>query len=115
MRLARDALLMKLGAAKTKTPAAWRLLEIEVAARGANFTYRLDRNKLIELARERESAKRRGDLDSVSLDEAVSDSDDAPTFSDGVDAASSGQLGEEVRIPDQGDRGFRSNVTDDSD
>lgn len=53
MRLARDALLMKLGAAKTKTPAAWRLVEIEVAERGANFTYRLDRNKL-RLVRRRE-------------------------------------------------------------
>jgi transposase len=51
MRLARDALLMKLGAAKTKTPAAWRLLEIEVAERGANFTYRLDRNKLRQVRR----------------------------------------------------------------
>ena len=51
MRLARDALLMKLGAAKTKTPAAWRLVEIEVAARGANFTYRLDRNKLRQVRR----------------------------------------------------------------
>jgi len=51
MRLARDALLMKLGAAKTKTPAAWRLIEIEVAERGANFTYRLDRNKLRQVRR----------------------------------------------------------------
>jgi hypothetical protein len=51
MRLARDALLMKLGAAKTQTPAAWRLVEIEVAARGANFTYRLDRNKLRQVRR----------------------------------------------------------------
>lgn len=51
MRLARDALLMKLGAAKTKTPAAWRLSEIEVAQRGADFTYRLDRNKLRQVRR----------------------------------------------------------------
>ena len=51
MRLARDALLMKLGAAKTQTPAAWRLLEIEVAERGANFTYRLDRNTLRQVRR----------------------------------------------------------------
>jgi transposase len=51
MRLARDALLMKLGAAKTQTPAAWRLIEIEVAQRGANFTYRLDRNKLRQVRR----------------------------------------------------------------
>ncbi len=49
MKLTRDALLMKLGAAQTKTPAAWRLIEVEVAtrgARGARFTYRLDREKL---------------------------------------------------------------------
>jgi hypothetical protein len=44
MRLARDALLMKLGAAKTQTPAAWRLVEIEVAERGANFTYSNERS-----------------------------------------------------------------------
>jgi RNA polymerase sigma-70 factor (ECF subfamily) len=59
------------------------------------YMARVVRNKLIDLARERESAKRRGDLDSVSLDETVSESDDAPTFSDLVDAASSSQPGEE--------------------
>jgi len=53
MSLARDALLMKLGAAKAKTPTAWRLIEIEVAKRGACFTYRLDREKL-RRARRRE-------------------------------------------------------------
>jgi hypothetical protein len=46
MSLTRDALLMKLGAAQTKTPAAWRLIEVEVAKRGASFIYRLDRDKL---------------------------------------------------------------------
>jgi len=46
MRLTRDELLMKLGAAKTKTPSAWRLIEIEVPEKGASFTYRLDREKL---------------------------------------------------------------------
>ena len=46
MTLTRDALLMKLGAAQTKAPAAWRLIEIEFAPRGAKFTYRLDRDKL---------------------------------------------------------------------
>jgi Transposase DDE domain len=46
MRLTRDALLMKLGAAQTKTPAAWRLIEVELAQRAARFTYRLDRDKL---------------------------------------------------------------------
>ena len=51
MRLSRDALLMKLGAAQTKVPAAWRLIEIEVPARGAGFTYRLDRDKLRQVRR----------------------------------------------------------------
>jgi len=51
MRLTRDALLMKLGAAQTKAPAAWRLIEIEVPQRGANFTYRLDRDKLRQIRR----------------------------------------------------------------
>jgi hypothetical protein len=37
---------MKLGAAQTKAPAAWRLIELEVAERGASFTYRLDRAQL---------------------------------------------------------------------
>ena len=53
MRLTRDALLMKLGAAKTKTPSAWRLLGVEVAKDGARFSYRLDRAKLRQ-ARRRE-------------------------------------------------------------
>ena len=37
MKLTRDALLMKLGAAQGKTPAAWRLVSIEVAVDGASF------------------------------------------------------------------------------
>jgi transposase len=51
MSLTRDALLMKLGAAKTKTPAAWRLIEVAVATRDARFTYQLDRQKLSEVRR----------------------------------------------------------------
>jgi hypothetical protein len=51
MRLTRDALLMKLGAAQTQAPAAWRLIELEVAPRGARFTYRLDRDKLRQIRR----------------------------------------------------------------
>ncbi len=51
MKLTRDALLMKLGAAQTKAPAAWRLIEIEVAKRGASFAYRLDRDKLRQVRR----------------------------------------------------------------
>jgi Transposase DDE domain len=46
MSLTRDALLMKLGAAQTKTPAAWRMIEVKVAKHGASFTYRLDHDKL---------------------------------------------------------------------
>ena len=51
MKLTRDALLMKLGAAQTKAPAAWRLIQIEVANRGASFAYRLDRDKLRQVRR----------------------------------------------------------------
>ena len=51
MRLKRDCLLMKLGAAQTKAPAAWRLIEVDVAKRGARFTYRLDRDKLRQVRR----------------------------------------------------------------
>ena len=46
MSLTRDGLLMKLGAAQTKAPAAWRLIEIELATRGTSFTYQLDRARL---------------------------------------------------------------------
>lgn len=51
MNLTRDALLMKLGAAQTKAPGAWRLIELELAERGASFTYRLDRDKLRQVRR----------------------------------------------------------------
>ena len=51
MKLTRDGLLMKLGAAQTKAPAAWRLIEVEVVQRGARFTYRLDRDKLRQVRR----------------------------------------------------------------
>ncbi len=53
MRLKREELLMKLGAARQKAPTAWRLVEIEVEPRSPAFTYRLDRNKL-RTARRRE-------------------------------------------------------------
>ncbi len=53
MRLTREQLLMKLGAAKQKTPSAWRLIEIEVAKQQTSFTYRLHREKL-RSARRRE-------------------------------------------------------------
>ena len=46
MRLKREELLMKLGAVRAKGPAAWRLIDIEVAPHDASFTYALDRRKL---------------------------------------------------------------------
>jgi hypothetical protein len=53
MRLTREQLLMKLGAARQKAPSAWRAIEIEVAKQDASFTYRLHREKL-RSARRRE-------------------------------------------------------------
>jgi transposase len=46
MKLKREELLMKLGAAKQKSPSAWRLVQIAVAVDRAAFTYRLDKEKL---------------------------------------------------------------------
>jgi transposase len=51
MKLKRDALLMKLGAAQSKTPAAWRLVSIEIAVDGASFDFWLNRKKLREVRR----------------------------------------------------------------
>src|SRR3984893_17621576 len=46
MELKRDDLLMKLGAARAKAPAAWRLVDVEVAPQGAIFSCTLYRKKL---------------------------------------------------------------------
>jgi hypothetical protein len=51
MRLTREELLMKLGAARAKAPTAWRLVDIEVPKNSAAFTYRLDRDKLRQTRR----------------------------------------------------------------
>jgi transposase len=51
MQLTRDALLMKLGSARSKAPAAWRLIDIEVAEQAASFSYRLNRDKLEQVRR----------------------------------------------------------------
>jgi hypothetical protein len=51
MKLKRDALLMKLGAAQNKTPAAWRLVSVEIAVDGASFGFWLNRKKLREVRR----------------------------------------------------------------
>ena len=46
MKLTREELLMRLGAARKQARTAWRLLAIEVAKDSATFSYRLDRDKL---------------------------------------------------------------------
>jgi len=51
MELDREELLMKLGAARAKARAAWRLIDIGVAANGATFSFALDRNKLRQVRR----------------------------------------------------------------
>ena len=51
MELSRDELLMKLGAARAKVPAAWRLVDVEVASEGTSFEYTLTRHKLRKVRR----------------------------------------------------------------
>ena len=51
MSLTREERLMKLGAAKAKAPAAWRLIAVDVDKCAARFTYRLDRHKLAQVRR----------------------------------------------------------------
>lgn len=53
MKLTREDLLMKLGAARQQAPTAWRLVAIDVARDSARLAYRLDRHKLRQ-ARRRE-------------------------------------------------------------
>jgi transposase len=53
MELTRDTLLMKLGSAQSKVPAAWRLVIVKVPKNGASFTYALNRKKL-KVTRRRE-------------------------------------------------------------
>jgi len=51
MRLKREALLMKLGAARANAPAAWRLIDIKLPPKGGSFTFELNRQKLREVRR----------------------------------------------------------------
>jgi hypothetical protein len=51
MKLKRDELLMKLGAARSKAPAVWRLVDIELAFEGAGFSYALNRKKRKDIRR----------------------------------------------------------------
>jgi transposase len=53
MKLTREELLMKLGAARSQAPTAWRLVRVVVPKTGATFSYGLDRKKLRQ-ARRRE-------------------------------------------------------------
>jgi hypothetical protein len=46
MNLSREELLMRLGAARSRAPAAWRLVTVRLAAEGTNFTFELNRAKL---------------------------------------------------------------------
>ena len=49
--LTRDALLMKLGSARTKAPAGWRLIDIEVDKATDALTYQLNRERLRKVRR----------------------------------------------------------------
>ena len=51
MTLTHKELLMKLGAARSRYPSGWRLVEVHVPEQSAAFTYRLDRDKLKQIRR----------------------------------------------------------------
>lgn len=51
MKLRREDLLMKLGAARQQSPSAWRLVAVEVHATESTFTYRLKKDKLRQVRR----------------------------------------------------------------
>jgi hypothetical protein len=51
MNLKREELLMKLGAARAKAGAAWRLVDVRVDPQAATFSYALDRKKLRRVRR----------------------------------------------------------------
>jgi transposase len=53
MKLSRNELLMKLGAARARAPTGWRLVGVEVAGEEARFSFWLDKKKLRQ-ARRRE-------------------------------------------------------------
>ena len=51
MDLTREELLMRLGAARAKGPAAWRLVTVKVHPKAATFSYALNRKKLKNVRR----------------------------------------------------------------
>src|SRR5580658_8197013 len=46
MEVTREELLMKLGSARSKAPAAWRLIDVEIDKQRPSFTFALNRKKL---------------------------------------------------------------------
>jgi len=62
------------------------------------YMARVLRNKLTDLVREAETSKRGGNLEAVSLDAAVGESDDAPALADLLDASASVPSGTESGI-----------------
>ena len=51
MDVTREELLMKLGAARSKAPNAWRLVDVEIDKNSAAFTFSLNRKKLRTIRR----------------------------------------------------------------
>lgn len=64
------------------------------------YMTRVVRNKLLDMFREQGATKRGGDVETLSLDAALGDDDDAPTFADLIDAASIGMAGEDTKDRD---------------
>ncbi len=51
MKITREQLLMKLGAARAKAPVGWRLIDVKVEQASADFTFALNRSKLRKIRR----------------------------------------------------------------
>jgi len=51
MKITREQLLMKLGAARAKAPVGWRLVEVTVDKTAASFAFALNRSKLRQIRR----------------------------------------------------------------
>ena len=51
MQISREEMLMKLGAARSRAPSAWRLVEIEMDTESSMFIYTLNRQKLRQVRR----------------------------------------------------------------
>jgi hypothetical protein len=60
MELTREALLMKLGAARDQSRKAWRWVVIEVAVDSPTFSYRLDRKNRLDRKKLRQVRRREG-------------------------------------------------------